>query len=130
MDYSEDRLKALTARVADHVRAVLERELGSLIGELQSSSAADRERAVEDARREAQDATTSLVPSAVVAERGAGDERVSTAVGPARSKRFLGPARPLDNAGSLSGVLDCLVAAARDEAGRAALLVVKGPALR
>jgi hypothetical protein len=144
MEHSEDRLKALTARVADHVRAVLERELGSLIGELQSSSAADRERAVQDARREAQDATTSLVSSAVAAERSAGDDRLRTAVdharsewlvrerqaGLARSERLLGAVRALDNAGSLSEVLDCLVAAARDEAGRAALLVVKGPTLR
>jgi hypothetical protein len=144
MEHSEERLKALAASVADHVRAVLERELGSLIGELQSSSAADRERAVQDARREAQDATTSLVSSAVAAERGAGDDRLRTAVdharsewlvrerqaGLARSERLLGAVRALDNAGSLSDVLDCLVAAARDEAGRAALLVVKGPTLR
>ena len=31
MDSSDDRLKALTASVADHVRATLERELASMV---------------------------------------------------------------------------------------------------
>ena len=38
----------------------------------------------------------------------------------AGSERLLGAVQALDNAASLSDVLDCLVAAARDEAGRAA----------
>jgi hypothetical protein len=144
MDASDDRLNALTANVADQVRATLERELASLVSDLHASSADDRERAVESARREAQDATTSLVSAALVAERAAAGDRLKAAVdearaewllrerqdGLAKSERLLGAARRLDDARSLSEVLDCLVAAACDEAGRAALLVVKGPTLR
>lgn len=144
MDPSEDRLKALTANVADQMRATLERELAALISDLRASSADDRERAVESARREAQDVTTSQVSAALTAERAAAGDRLKAAVdearaewllrerqdGLAKSVRLLGAVRALDGALSLSEVLDCLVAAARDEAGRAALLVVKGAALR
>jgi hypothetical protein len=144
MDPSEDRLKALTANVADQMRATLERELAALISDLRASSADDRDRAVDSARREAQDATTSLVSAALAAERAAAGDRLKTAVDEARaewllrerqdglgkSERLLGAVRALDNANSLSEVLDCLVTAARDEAGRAALLVVKGATLR
>jgi hypothetical protein len=155
MDPSDDRLKALTASVADHIRATLERELASLISELHASSADDRERAVQDAHREAQDATRSLISAAIASERAAGDDRLKVEraaandrlraavdeagkewlvrerhVSLARSERLLGAVRSLDNAPTLTDVLDCLVPGARDEAGRAALLVVKGSTLR
>ncbi len=166
MDPSDDRFRALSASVADHVRVTLERELASLVSDLRAASDAARERAVLDARREAQDATASFVSAAVAAERiagedrlkseraaaddrlrserTAGDDRLKTAVEEARaewlvrerhaslarSERLLGAVRALDNAPSLTDVLDSLVAAARDEAGRAALLVVKGSGLR
>ena len=58
MDPSDDRLKALTASVADQVRATLERELASLVSDLRASSADDRERGRSRARREAKDATS------------------------------------------------------------------------
>jgi hypothetical protein len=155
MDLSDDRLRALTARVTDHLRAALEGELASLIGDLRASSTDDRERAVQEARREAKDATDSLVSAAIASERTAGDDRLSaerTAADDrlraavdqaraewlvrerhaslARSERLLGAVRSLDSAPTLTEVLDALVAAARDEAGRAALLVVKGSTLR
>jgi hypothetical protein len=166
MDVSDDRLKALTASVADQVRATLERELAPLLNDLRAESVNDRERAVQDARRDVQEATASLVSAAVAAERLAGEERLKTErtdadgrlqserlagddrlksavdearaewlvrerhASLARSERLLGAVRALDNAPSLTEVLDTLVAAARDEAGRAALLVVKGTTLR
>ena len=77
MDPSDDRLRALTARVTEHIRATLEGELASLIGDLRASSTDDRERAVQEARREAKDATDSLVSAAIASERTAGDDRLS-----------------------------------------------------
>src|SRR5262245_19479009 len=155
MDPSDDRLKALTASVTDHIRATLERELASLVSELHASSADDRESAVQQAHREAQEATRSLVSSAIAseraasddrlkAERAAADDRMKAAVDEARaewlvrernaslarSERLLGSVRSLDNAPTLTDVLDRLLPAARDEAGLAALLVVNGSTLR
>ncbi len=114
MDSSDDRLKALTDSVADHVRATLERELASMVSE-----AVARERTAADDRLKA-------TVEAARAEWLVRERQASLA----GSERLLGVVQALDNAASLSDVLDCLVAAARDEAGRAALVVVKGPTLR
>jgi hypothetical protein len=136
MDSSEDRLKTLTSRVAGQVRATLERELASLV-----STAVAAERVAGEDRLESE---RSAADDRLKSERTAGDDRLKAAVEEARaewlvrerhaslarSERLLGAVRSLDNAASLSDVLDCLVAAARDEAGRAALLVVKGATLR
>jgi GAF domain len=136
MEASDDRLKALSASVADHLRATLERELAPLVSSAVAAERIDGEERLKSERTAADDRLKS--------ERTASDDRLRAAVDEARaewlvrerhaslarSERLLAAIRSLDNAASLTDVLDGLVAAARDEAGRAALLVVKGATLR
>jgi hypothetical protein len=147
MDDSDDRLAALSASVADYVRATLERELASITRDFRASSdslvaaAVAAERVAGEERLAAE---RTAAADRLKAERTAGDDRQKVAVhgaqaewlvrerhaSLARSERLLGAVRSLDNAASLTDVLNRLVPAARDEAGRAALLVVKGDTLR
>jgi len=136
MDASDDRLTALSARLADHVRTTLERELAPVV----SAAVAAERLAGEDRLKSERVHADERLKS----ERSAHDDRLKSAVDEARgewlvrerhaslarSERLLGAVRALDNAPSLTDILAGLVAAARDEAGRAALLVVKGPTLR
>ncbi len=158
MSASDDRLRALTTSVEDRVRATLAGELTGLVASVQAIVAEEQARAAENARHAAEDAqraadearhaaeaaATALVSEAIAAERTMAAERLARDMDDARmiaqtrerqaelvqSERLLGAVRALDAASSLSDVLDRLVNAARDEAGRAALLVVRGASLR
>jgi hypothetical protein len=158
MSPSDDRLRALTTSVEDRVRATLAGELIGLVASVQAIVAEEQaraaedarhaaehaRRAVDDARRAAEVAASALVSEAIAAERTTAAERLARDVDEARataqarerqaelvqSERLLGAVRALDAASSLTDVLDRLVNAARDEAGRAALLVVRGASLR
>ena len=149
---ADDRTQALVSGVLDRVRALLEDELWRLVDELRAQAAEEREAARTTARVEAETAAAALVSEALAAERAALEDRVREAREAAlaeagarlstdaqaaerqssleRAGRLLAGVRALDGANSLSEALDALTAAARAEAGRAAVFLVREGDLR
>lgn len=155
---TDDRTQALVSGVLDRVRAGLQDELARLVDELRAQATEEREEARTQARAEAEAAAAALISKAIAAERAAIDDRVREAreqalaeaearlraearqatnvqaaerqAGIQRAERLLASVRALDGADSLSEALDALTAAARNEAGRAAVFLVRDNELR
>jgi hypothetical protein len=137
---SDDQLQTLASDLADRLRDQLRRELDGLVADARSLAAREREDASRQTRVDAEAAAASLVSSAIAAERASADERLATASAEALAherqasltdaERLVGAVRALDRAASLSEALDVLAATAGAEAGRAAVLVVRGALLR
>jgi hypothetical protein len=149
---ADDRTQALVSGVLDRVRASLADELGRLVDELRAQAAEEREAARTTARVEAETAAAALISEAIAAERAALEDRIREAreqilaeaqaalsadaqaaerqSGLERAGRLLAGVRALDGASSLSEALDALTAAARAEAGRAAVFLVREGDLR
>lgn len=155
---TDDRTQALVSGVLDRVRAGLQDELARLLDELRAQAAEEREEARTQARAEAEAAAAALISNAIAAERAALDDRVREAreqahaevetrlraearqtadaqaaerqAGIERAERLLASVRALDGADSLTEALDALTAAARSEAGRAAVFLVRDSELR
>lgn len=155
---TDDRTQALVSGVLDRVRAGLQDELSRLVDELRAQAAQERDEARTQARAEAEAAAAALISEAIAAERAAIDDRVRDAreqalaeaearlraeaqetaaaqaaerqAGMQRAERLLASVRALDGADSLSEALDALTAAARTEAGRAAVFLVRDNELR
>src|SRR5262245_26789518 len=140
MASSDQRIQALVSSVADRVRDDLQREITGLVQRLEEVTADERENAARTARAEAESAAASLLSNAIAAERAGAAEHLASAVERvraderqadlARAERLLDAVRALDAATSLSDSLDKLTTVARDEAGRAAVLVVRGDVLK
>ena len=138
----DDQKAALTASHAaaiEELRQSSDSTLAAAQHEAESRVAAVRqeaEAALVEARAEAERALLELdrlrqeAEVQAAAMRSADDARASAveALG-ASSRRLLDGVKALDDATSLSEVLDALTAAAASEAGRAAMLVVKGDRL-
>lgn len=145
---TDDRIQALVSAALERVRGHLERELAGLAAEWRTHTAGERDEAARLARSEADTAAAALASEAIAAERAAFTEQLAAARGEARAaalteaqaseraadlsraERLLAAIRSLDAATTLSETLDALTAAAAIEAGRAAVLVVRGPDLR
>ena len=155
---TDDRTQALVSGVLDRVRAGLEEELTRLVAELRAQAEEEREEARRQARAEAEAAAATLISNAIAAERAAIDDRVREAreqalaeaearlraesrqtteaqaaerqAGLERAERLLASVRALDGAASLTEALDALTTAARGQAGRAAVFLVRDGELR
>ena len=145
---TDDRIHALVSAALERVRGHLERELAGLADEVRAHTDVQRDEAARIARLEAETAAAALVSEAIAAERAAFREQLAVARDDARSaalteaqagervadlsraERLLGAIRSLDAATTLSEALDALTASAAVEAGRAAVLVVRGTDLR
>ena len=145
---TDDRIQALVSAVLDRVHGQLRQELTGLGDDLRAQAAGERAAAVQAARAEAESAAAALASDAIAAERSGYEQRLAEACTEARDRalaeargderaadlaraeRLLASVRALDAAGSLSEALDVLAAAAQREAGRAAVLLVRGDQLR
>ncbi len=141
---TDDRIQAFVSAALERVRGHLERELGGLSAELRSHTEAERDEAARRARSEAETAAAALASEAIAAERAAFAGQLDAARTAAltearaneraadlsRAERLLGGIRSLDAATTLSETLDALTSVAAAEAGRAAVLVVRGTDLR
>ena len=141
---SDTSIQALVSGVADRVRDQLHQELTGLVAGLSAHAASERDQAAQAARAEAESAAAALASEAIAAERAAVAEQLSAAraaateqaladarvderaADMARAERLLASVRRLDQAPTLSDALDALAAAAALEAGRAAVLLVRG----
>ena len=145
---TDDRIDALVSDVLERVRGQLQQELATLAGSRRAHTVAERDEAARVARTDAEAAAAALASEAIAAERATlldkqaaacdearaqalteaqADERAADL---ARAERLLGSVRSLDSAASLSDALEALTTAAAAEAGRAAVLVVRGDELR
>lgn len=145
---SDARIQALVSGVLDRLRDQLQHELAGLVEGLSAHTADERETAARTARAEAESAAAALASGAIAAERAAFEERLTKAKADAReqalteartnertadmarAERLLTSIRSLDDAGSLSDALDALAKAAALEAGRAAVLIVRGDQIK
>jgi hypothetical protein len=145
---TDDRIDALVSDVLERVRGQLQQELGMLTDTLRAHMVAERDEAARVARVEAQAAAAALASETLAAERASFGETLTAACDEAReqalteaqaderaadlarAERLLGSVRSLDGATSLSETLEALTTAAAAEAGRAAVLVVRGDDLR
>jgi hypothetical protein len=145
---TDDRIDALVSDALERVRGQLQHELGALAESLSAHTAAARDEAARTARTAAETAAATLASEAIAAERAAFAEKLNAACDEAReqaltaaqaderaadlarAERLLGAVRSLDAATSLSETLDALTSAAAAEAGRAAVLVVRGDDFR
>jgi hypothetical protein len=144
MASADDRLQTLVSGLADRVRGQLSQELAALGDEIRHLTGEVRDETAQRVRAEAESATASLVSGAIAAERAAAEERLTRAVEQARTAAqaaerqaelaraddLVASLRALDAATSLSEALNALFVAAHRAAGRAAVLVVKGPSLK
>jgi hypothetical protein len=145
---TDDRIDALVHDVLERVRGQLQQELETLAESLRAHTVAERDVAARAARTEAEAAAAALASEAIAAERASFGETLTAACDEARERalteaqaderaadlaraeRLLASVRSLDGATSLSETLDALTTAAAAEAGRAAVLVVRGEDLR
>jgi hypothetical protein len=145
---TDDRIQALVSGVLERVRGQLQQELTGLAEGLRAHTAEERSAAAQSARADAESAAATLASEAIAAERSAFEQRLADARAEARqgalaeargderaadlarAERLLAAVRLLDEAGSLSEALDALAQAAQREAGRAAVLLVRGEELR
>jgi hypothetical protein len=110
----DDRLKRAVDTLGDRLREEITRELRMVTEELSAEAHAQREAAVQSA--------VAGISSAIVASQ--------TPLQEPEGKRVLDAIRTLDDAVSLSAVLDTLVARASGEASRAGVLLVRADRLR
>ena len=144
MAAEDDRLQALVSGLADRVRERLQQDVSTLGDDVRRLIADARDETAQRVRAEAEAAAASVVSGAIAAERAAADERLQKALEDARvaaqaaerqaelagADRLVTSIRALDGASSLSEILNELTSAAHRSAGRAAVLVVKGAALK
>lgn len=145
---TDDRIDALVRDALERVRGQLQQEFGTLADSLRALTVAERDDAARLARTEAEAAAAALASEAIAAERASFGETLTAACDEAReqalteaqaderaadlarAERLVTSIRSLDAATSLSETLEALTSAAAAEAGRAAVLVVRGDDLR
>ena len=144
MTLPDDRIRGWMDGLLDRTRDQLRADLAELMAKLTDEMAAQQTEAAREARTQAEASGAALVSEALRAEREAADERLAAAVAAARAdaagaipreqaaerdamlasaSQLLDAARALDEAESISAVLDGLAAAAARFTDRAAVLL-------
>jgi GAF domain-containing protein len=127
----DDQLKRAVDTLGDRLRDDISRELRLLAYDLSVSAKTDREIAANEAAQQPTEAlkTAAETAGAAGATQGApaDDARLSTAN---RFDNLLRAVRAIDHGRSLSEILESLVTSAGQEAGRAAVLLVRGGRVR
>jgi hypothetical protein len=119
-------------RIADEVRRAAELDMSEVKSAHEAALAAERLRAdgeIEDARRAAQ-TTVEHVQRTADARLADLTRRLAESDFSGHTRSLVDALRSIDEAGSLSGVLERIMESARRAVGRVALLLVKGPQLQ